>query len=105
MTFRGLCILLALCVLLMSDRTAAQEKGSLVGVVRDAKTGEGLPSVNVKIVGTYYGAATDFDGNYRILNIAAGSYTLQFFIIRLPTTPPPRPAVRQYSSHLRPPSL
>ena len=73
--------MLALCVLLMSDRTAAQEKGSLVGVVRDAKTGEGLPSVNVKIVGTYYGAATDFDGNYRILNIAAGSYTVEFSMI------------------------
>jgi outer membrane receptor protein involved in Fe transport len=59
----------------------AQQKGSIKGVVRDARTKEGLPAVNVKIVGTYYGASTDFDGKFQIQNINSGSYTVQFSII------------------------
>jgi outer membrane receptor protein involved in Fe transport len=58
-----------------------QDKGTIKGVVRDAKTKEGLPAVNVKIVGTYYGASTDFDGKYQVQNINPGSYTLMFSII------------------------
>src|SRR5512137_2541011 len=59
----------------------AQVKSSIVGRVRDAKTGEGLPSVNVTIKGTYYGAATDPDGNFRIQSVGVGSYTLEFSLI------------------------
>ncbi|HEY6952396.1 MAG TPA: TonB-dependent receptor, partial [Bacteroidota bacterium] len=58
-----------------------QDKGTIKGVVRDAKTKEGLPAVNVKIVGTYYGASSDFEGKYQVQNINPGSYTLQFSII------------------------
>ncbi len=59
----------------------AQVKSAIVGRVRDAKTGEGLPSVNVTIKGTYYGAATDPDGNFKIQSVGVGSYTLQFSLI------------------------
>lgn len=59
----------------------AQDRGTISGVVRDARTKDGLPAVNVKITGTYYGASTDFEGNFRILNISPGSYTLEFTII------------------------
>lgn len=59
----------------------AQGKGEIVGRVQDAKTKEGLPSVNVVIKGTYYGAATDVEGRYRIPSMAFGSYTLEFTLI------------------------
>ncbi len=66
---------------LMLISLAAQDRGSIAGVVRDARSGEGLPAANVKIKGTYYGAATDFDGRFRIVNVSPGSYTLEFTII------------------------
>lgn len=59
----------------------SQDKGSIKGVVRDVKTKEGLPAVNVKIIGTYYGASSDFEGNYQIQNVNPGNYTIQFSII------------------------
>jgi outer membrane receptor protein involved in Fe transport len=74
-------IFLASLLLLSCLNLYAQDKGSIKGVVRDAKSKEGLPAVNVKIVGTYYGAATDFDGNYQIQNINPGTYTLVYSII------------------------
>jgi outer membrane receptor protein involved in Fe transport len=77
----GRTIVLTNLILLSVLNVYGQEKGTIKGVVRDAKTKEGLPAVNVKIVGTYYGAATDFDGNYQIQNINPGSYTLEFTII------------------------
>jgi outer membrane receptor protein involved in Fe transport len=69
-------------VLLLCWCTAgAQDRGTIKGRVFDTVTKEGLPVVNVKVKGTYYGAATDFDGNFVILNITAGSYTLEFTIV------------------------
>jgi outer membrane receptor protein involved in Fe transport len=68
-------------LLLLSTFLNAQGKASIVGRVRDAKTKEGLPSVNVTIKGTYYGAATDPDGKFVISGVAIGSYTLQFSLI------------------------
>ncbi|MCF6239620.1 MAG: TonB-dependent receptor, partial [Candidatus Marinimicrobia bacterium] len=50
--------------------------GKLSGVVTDSETGEVLPGVNVIISGQNYGAATDLDGNYYILNVPPGIYEL-----------------------------
>ncbi len=36
------------------------------GNVKDAKTGEPLPGVNIKVVGKSLGTTTDFDGNYTL---------------------------------------
>jgi outer membrane receptor protein involved in Fe transport len=74
-------LLLPLMFFLGTTVLDAQGKSLIKGRVRDAKTGEGLPSVNVTIKGTYYGAATDPDGNYRIQNVGPGSYTLEFSLI------------------------
>ena len=83
MTRKASIVLLLLPLLFLSGMTSldAQVKSLIKGRVRDAKTGEGLPSVNVTIKGTYYGAATDPDGNYKILNVGPGSYTLEFSLI------------------------
>jgi hypothetical protein len=51
--------------------------GKLTGKITDAATKEPLPFVNVLILGTNYGAATDIDGNYVILNIPPGKYNIK----------------------------
>jgi outer membrane receptor protein involved in Fe transport len=59
----------------------AQNSGNLSGKIIDAKTGETLPGVNVIIKGTYYGAATDFNGKFRIDNISVGTYNVTISLI------------------------
>jgi hypothetical protein len=54
---------------------AAQTTGKIAGRVVDA-AGEPLPGVNVYIEGTTQGNSTDADGEYFILNVRPGSYTL-----------------------------
>ena len=51
--------------------------GKITGKVIDAKTKEPLPFVNIVILKTNYGAATDVDGNYVILNIPPGKYSIK----------------------------
>ncbi len=55
--------------------------GKIAGKVTDAKTNEPLIGVNVIIEGTTFGAATDIDGNYTILNIPPGTYVLKASIL------------------------
>ncbi|MBP7461026.1 MAG: TonB-dependent receptor [Candidatus Delongbacteria bacterium] len=50
--------------------------GKIKGRIVDAATGEGLPSVNVVLEGTMWGAATDVHGDYTIINIPPGKYTI-----------------------------
>jgi outer membrane receptor protein involved in Fe transport len=58
-----------------------QQSGNLSGKIVDAKSGEGLPGVNIILKGTYYGAATDINGNFRINSISTGSYTVEISYI------------------------
>ena len=69
---------LALCALAIATPAFAQT-GTLAGTVVDADFGDPLPGVNVVVedLGTT-GAATDFDGRYRILSVPAGTYTIAF---------------------------
>jgi outer membrane receptor protein involved in Fe transport len=53
----------------------AQGTGTLAGQVVD-ETGAGLPGANVVVEGTTLGAATDPDGNYRIIGVPVGTYTV-----------------------------
>jgi outer membrane receptor protein involved in Fe transport len=50
--------------------------GKLVGKVTDLGTGEGLAGVNVFVENSTFGAATDLDGNYIIIGLPPGKYTL-----------------------------
>jgi outer membrane receptor protein involved in Fe transport len=54
-----------------------QEIGILQGRVTDKFTREGLPSATIVVKGTYYGAAADFDGNYAVQKINAGTYVVE----------------------------
>ncbi len=51
--------------------------GKLAGRVTDAATGEPLVGATVLVEGTVLGAATDVDGNYVILNVPPGIYTVR----------------------------
>lgn len=51
--------------------------GKIAGRVTDPATKEPIPFVNVVVMGTNYGAATDVDGYYSILNLPPGTYKLK----------------------------
>ena len=53
------------------------QTGKIAGRVLDKNTGEALPFVNMVIVGTSQGAASDIDGYYSILNLRPGTYSLK----------------------------
>lgn len=54
----------------------AQNLGKIAGTIRDAQSGETLIGANVRIEGTTRGAATNADGEYFILQVEPGTYTL-----------------------------
>lgn len=61
--------------LLPADAAWAQE-GVIAGTVIDSTTTETIPGVNVVVDELGAGAATDVNGQFRIPNVPAGSYTL-----------------------------
>lgn len=52
-------------------------KAKIIGEVIDEATKEPIPGVNVTIVGTTLGAATDFDGKFTISNLEIGTYVVR----------------------------
>lgn len=52
--------------------------GKIAGTIKDEGTGEPLPGAQVQIVGTTMGAAANVQGQYFILNVPPGNYTLRF---------------------------
>ncbi len=75
--------LVILLVLLLSTSIFifAGTTGKISGTIRDAATGEPLPGCNVIIDGTSLGAASDVNGEYFIINIKPGSYTVRATMI------------------------
>lgn len=56
-------------------------KGKIAGSVIDKQNKSPLPGVNVIIKDTQIGAATDINGEYFIINIPAGTYTVEFIYV------------------------
>lgn len=52
-------------------------RGKIIGKVVDETTKEPIPGVNVLVVGTTFGSATDLDGNFSINNVDVGSYQVR----------------------------
>lgn len=69
-------ILATLVILFFSAATLSAQSGFITGTVTDEEFGEPLIGVNVIIEGTTIGASTDLNGEYRILNVRPGTYTL-----------------------------
>jgi TonB-linked SusC/RagA family outer membrane protein len=57
--------------------SAKAQTGVIEGQVTDAQSGDPLPGVNVVIVGSQQGAATDGEGLYQISGVEAGLYDLR----------------------------
>lgn len=77
-------VFLAMVLLLIPGLLMAGIMGKITGRVRDAGTGDPLPSVNVIVRQngeSITGAATGMDGTYVISNLRAGEYTLEFSMI------------------------
>ncbi len=61
-----------------NDQNAITHKaGKIIGKIIDQKSGEPIPGVNVLVVGTTRGAATDLDGKYTIIGVPTGNYTVR----------------------------
>jgi hypothetical protein len=50
--------------------------GKIAGSVKDRETREALIGANIQVEGTYLGSAADIKGNYYILSVPPGKYTL-----------------------------
>jgi len=70
-----------LLFLLVSNSVNAGTTGKIAGKLIDAVNGEPLIGANVIIMGTNLGAATDFDGNYFIINIPPGKYEVKASLV------------------------
>ncbi|MDO9548519.1 MAG: TonB-dependent receptor [Candidatus Marinimicrobia bacterium] len=74
-------ILLVVLVFGCSSLIFAGVTGKIDGSITDSQTGQSLIGVNVVIQGTSYGAATDNEGYFVILNIPAGNYSVKASMI------------------------
>ncbi len=73
---RNILRLILLGVLIGFSQVLPQTTGKISGYAKDANTGEPLIGVNIILEGTNYGAATNIDGFYAILNLPPGRYNL-----------------------------
>ena len=55
--------------------------GKIAGFIKDKATGEPLAGVNVVIQGTLMGAAANLEGQYFIINVPVGVYTVEYSMI------------------------
>lgn len=75
-------MLLGLAALLLLPLGAlAGTTGKLAGKIFNEETGEPLPGVAVSITGTVLGALTDDNGEYFVLNVPVGNYTVKASLI------------------------
>lgn len=64
-------------LLFAASVTLAQSAGQIVGKVIDKITKQPIPGVNILVVDTQFGAASDLNGNYEISNVPIGNYQLR----------------------------
>ena len=73
---KWLCICIGLLFLFGGQIIIAQTTGKVAGIVFDEATGQPLPGANVFIEGTTFGAAADMQGEFYMINIPPGSFTI-----------------------------
>ena len=71
-------IVFILMLAVVGSGLLAQEMGSLAGRVVDHKTGDGLPGVNIQVMGTSRGTMSDLDGYFNLSNLPPAGYQLRF---------------------------
>ncbi|HPN37572.1 MAG TPA: TonB-dependent receptor, partial [Melioribacteraceae bacterium] len=70
-------IIILLFILFLSVNISFAQTGIITGKVVDKSTGEPLPGVNIKILGTDFGAATNIQGEFVVEKIKVGAYSIQ----------------------------
>ncbi|MGH7454249.1 MAG: TonB-dependent receptor, partial [bacterium] len=65
----------------ISATAFAGTTGKIAGKVTDKKTGEPLPGVNITVTDTRLGAVTDLEGNFIILQVPPGIYSIRASLI------------------------
>ncbi len=71
------CLFLCFSAMLLVVQSFAGTTGKLAGKVTDKASKEGLPGVNIFLVGTTLGAVTDPDGEFILINVPPGTYTVR----------------------------
>ena len=71
----------ALALLAVPVGSAAQQTGSLTGLVTDARTGQPLDAAQVFVVGTEIGSLSGGNGRYLILNVRAGTQQIRTILL------------------------
>ncbi|MHB1686746.1 MAG: TonB-dependent receptor [Ignavibacteriaceae bacterium] len=79
--FKKIILMNFIIILILSINLFASGSGKIVGKITDKETGEALIGVNVVIVGTTMGAATDVNGKYYIIGVPANTYKLKLSMI------------------------
>ncbi len=74
-------VLALFLVLTICSLSLAATVGKISGKITDKETGAPLPGVAVTIAGTTMGSLTDVEGQYFILNVPVGTYTVKAEII------------------------
>lgn len=69
--------MLGMLLSLGGSAALAGSSGKITGTVTDASTKEPLVGVSIVLEGTRTGASTDIEGNFIILNVAPGVYTVR----------------------------
>ncbi len=69
--------LLAVCVVFLLPALLFAQDGKMRGRVADKESGDPLVGANVTLEGTSLGAAADLRGDYVILGVPAGAYTVR----------------------------
>ncbi len=59
----------------------AGNTGKIAGTVVDANSGEPIPGANIIIVGSTFGASSDINGEFYIINIPPGDYDVECIVI------------------------
>lgn len=70
-------VVLLFALLLLPGVLLAGVTGKIQGKVVDKESKETLVGANVQLEGTSYGAASDVNGEFSILNVPAGTYTVK----------------------------
>jgi len=71
-SFATLCLILLFTSTLVSGTT-----GKISGTAKDAQTGELLVGVNIVVIGTTLGATTNIEGEFVILSVSPGEYSVR----------------------------
>ncbi|MDD4199527.1 MAG: TonB-dependent receptor, partial [Paludibacter sp.] len=74
---RHLLLLFAIALLSLISYGQRKTDANIVGDVKDSKTGEHIPFINVTINNTVIGTSTDATGHYFLKNLPTGTFTMR----------------------------